>query len=130
MVNRHIARHGGDPRKSLSAIEKPQPARSVFEPIDDPDIQDSLSSLSSVITRRLLEAKADETESWGVIPPGADGRFQVLRLLDQGGMGIVYVAHDHEVNREVALKQLNEADATDAQKRGAICARGRNSGQP
>ncbi len=52
-----------------------------------------------------------------MIPPGADGRFQVLRLLDQGGMGIVYVVRDHEVNREVALKQLNEADATDAQKR-------------
>jgi len=117
MVDRHIARHGGDARQSLSSLDLHQPTKSVFEPIADPDIQQSLSSLSSVVTRRILEVRSDETESWGHLPPEADGRFRILRLHDQGGLGVVYLARDTEVNREVALKQLNESIAADPQSR-------------
>ncbi len=117
MVDRHIARHGGDARQSLSALDVQRPARSVFEPIDDPDIQQSLSSLNSSDIGRVLDAGSDATESWGELPAEGDGRFRVLRLHERGGLGVVYLARDTEVNRDVALKQLKEEIATDPQSR-------------
>ena len=44
------------------------------------------------------------------LPPGTRfGEFEILRVLGVGGFGIVYLAQDHSLEREVALKEYMPA---------------------
>jgi serine/threonine protein kinase len=57
-----------------------------------------------------------------------EGRYQVLQELGRGGMGIVFQAHDKQLNDQVAIKILspllsNDADALDRMKREVAAAR-------
>ena len=57
-----------------------------------------------------------------VLPPGSKlGRFPIESVLGQGAMGVVYLAHDPEIDRPVALKTmrpaLEEGEAQDVEAR-------------
>ena len=50
---------------------------------------------------RLLDAAA-----W----PELDSRYEITGVAGHGGMGTVYVARDHVLDRDVAVKVLDIAD--------------------
>ncbi|MDP1826503.1 MAG: serine/threonine-protein kinase [Archangium sp.] len=56
----------------------------------------------------------------GTLPPGAPiGRYLVLERLGQGGMGVLYTAHDPQLQRVVAIKVLrSRADKDVSQTAG------------
>lgn len=59
--------------------------------------------------------------STGPVSPGARiGRYVVLRELGSGGMSVVYVAYDPELDRQVALKLMRPGRRGTARSQGRL----------
>lgn len=67
-----------------------------------PDVPHDI--LSKELIRLRDELQADQFES-GSSLKHAD-RFSIIEMLRSGGMGIVYLAYDHDCNRQVAVKKI------------------------
>jgi hypothetical protein len=115
LVQEHLRRHDADPAKSLAALSSLGSARRELEAVTDAELQASLAHIA--VAR---EADLGATTSFRVGQSTSTGaRFRILRPHACGGLGEVFVAHDSELNREVALKgiQADHAHNSDSRSR-------------
>jgi serine/threonine-protein kinase len=106
LLRRHLLRHDDDAERSLASLSSIGPVRDALARIADPDVQASLPRLGAA--RRDTESTLTYVGS----PTAPGGRFRILRPHARGGLGVVSVAMDEEIHREVALKEIQEQYAS------------------
>ena len=117
MVEEHIKRHGGNPGQSLEALSSIGPAREDLARVADSELSASLAHVAAA-------RRGPEDDPYRTVPQGSVGestssgtRFRILRPHARGGLGEVFVALDSELNRDVALKGIQDRYADDRRYR-------------
>lgn len=108
--NNHDATHS---IANLSAIDSSllQSLASLSDPALDQTLS-AVQGLRSATVRVDSDKNASKFER-----DSTTGRFTILRSHAKGGLGEVYVAYDRELNREVAVKEIQDKYAFDEDSR-------------
>lgn len=130
LVEEHIRLHGNDVEKSLAAVDSGGKARTELERIGDSELHSTLCKIPSGQSGPGTSPQSSPTAKTSLDPLDTIGgsvgaisasglRFRVLRPHARGGLGEVLIARDEEIQREVALKQMQAryADEPDARSR-------------
>jgi serine/threonine protein kinase/tetratricopeptide (TPR) repeat protein len=115
LVAKHLEKFGGDPEKSLRNLSAIGSVRQELSRIADGDLKASLAHVSAARPnedpyRTLTGTILGESSSIGT-------RFRILRPHAMGGLGQVSVALDQELDRPVALKEIQDRHADEQESR-------------
>jgi tetratricopeptide (TPR) repeat protein/serine/threonine protein kinase len=114
LVAEHLKQHSGDAQQSLQAVSSVGSVRDELAKLPDADLQVSVLHLSQARD----DADPNRTPPYlAGTSTSAGTRFRRLRPHAKGGLGEVFVALDTELNREVALKEIQSRHADQPESR-------------
>jgi serine/threonine protein kinase/tetratricopeptide (TPR) repeat protein len=140
MIDRRIAQEGGDPARSLAALSSvASVVAGLRKSITDADILASITAVAKnhaedpYATRvadpfatqakgtnasqtydayaTQAEGSSEQSSSGSTSDRSSHSRYRKVREHAAGNLGVVYVARDDELNRDVALKEIRDSNA-------------------
>ncbi len=120
IAQQHMKLYNQDAGKSLASLSSISSARRHLECLGDEDIEKTLSLAAHLRQQQNLEAASVlHIKSTLLMPDVGHGsqRFRILRPHAKGGLGVVSVAEDTELHREVALKEIQSQFSEDVASR-------------
>jgi serine/threonine protein kinase len=110
IAQRHLELHNNQIQESLASLSTIGSAKEALLALDQ-EFEQTLSHASEL--RQQLTAQPQSPETTFYLSTPSDGanaqtRFRILRPHAKGGLGIVSIAEDTELHREVAVKQLQD----------------------
>ncbi|MFO0953029.1 MAG: serine/threonine-protein kinase [Isosphaeraceae bacterium] len=118
MVVEHLRQRGGRVDGAIATIEPPHPVSTAdtvgggSKPCDGPGSEETLADKGGTLPF-FGNAGSDSftlAQPQNVAP---EQRFEILSPHAEGGLGVVSVAFDHELKRQVALKRIKDRHADD-----------------
>ncbi len=117
LTDRHLKRHGDDPQKSLAVLSSLGPLKAQLQRLGDDEIDASVRVIAGGGADDGASQSRRDLKSTFIPPKSGESRFRILRPHARGGLGEVFVARDEELNREVALKEIQNQFADDSDSR-------------
>jgi serine/threonine protein kinase len=110
LVQEHLVQHKQDVCKSLAALPSLEMAEELLK-LAETGLNRTLPGAET------LRRAPDPNQTIAVPASERTHRYSVLRPLGKGGLGLVWVAMDAELHREVALKEIQPRLASDCESR-------------
>ena len=108
LLEQHLLLHRNDPQQSLHALAAQTPLSLSSDRVTIEDLEASISLAATAMQNTPPLADRSSAEPC---------RYRKFQFLARGGLGEVFVAKDLELNREVALKEIQPDRADDAASR-------------
>lgn len=113
LVEKHLAKFDGDATQSLTNLSDVGSVREELERLAEKDTG-VLATLSHLPTPQIQLSEfqtilGDEASTVAkTVQPTSTNRFRIVRQHARGGLGVVFVAEDQDLRREVAMKQIRD----------------------
>ncbi len=122
LVKTHLQKFDGDVNKSIDALSSIESVVGELSRMADGELHATLSLVANRKSTLVEETREPQGDSPITMEAGRpDGsqssRFTIIRPHVRGGLGEVSLAQDQELNREVALKEIQSKYADDANSR-------------
>lgn len=115
IAEKHLELHGNKAEQSLAQLSSLGSVQNDLMDLQDSEMTQTLNEASELRKTQnqntlLTEMSADFSAD---VAAEASRRFRILRPHAEGGLGVVSVAEDRELNRQVAFKQIKNRMAND-----------------